>query len=819
MTEKTRLVASVAVENSVYHFDKAFDYLVPQHLTSCVTTGCRVLVPFSRSNKKKQGFILALQEKTGTDKLKEIFSLLDDTPLLTEEMARLVFFMKEHCYCTLYDAAKAMLPAGIGYKVTPVYSVAVQEKDEMDALGAEEERVLSCIRQNGGSMKKEPLFDAMGYLPDNPLPDKMVRSGLLLKSDDAVRRVGDKSVKMLKLKEPFPEDAGKTTAKQDEVLNLLRAAGAVSVRELCYYTGLTAAVADALVKKGLCEYFSAEVLRAPYRRPETQDKKEIVLTGEQQAAFDGLLREYRADRGQVSLLYGITGSGKTSVFMKLIDHAVQDQKGVIVMVPEIALTPQMISIFASRYGDDVAVFHSGLSMGERLDEWKRVRRGLAKIAVGTRSAVFAPFEKIGLVIMDEEQEYTYKSESAPRYHAREIAKRRCMEHNCMLLLSSATPSVESFYRAKTGTYSLHILKNRYGSAKLPEVLTADMNIEQEQGNTTGFSSVLLEGLEENLAAGRQSILLLNRRGHNTFVSCRRCKEIVSCPNCSISLTYHSANNRLMCHYCGYSQSLTDECPACHSHSLRYSGMGTQRAQQTLCGLFPQARILRLDADATMSKYAHEKLLGEFSNGAYDMMIGTQMVAKGLDFPNVTLVGVLNADQMLYGDDFRSYERAFSLLTQVVGRSGRGGLAGRAVIQTYTPENPVIQLAAMQDYERFFESEIMVRKAMLYPPFAQLCMIGFVGGDDKKTYEAAKAFTAMLCHTAKTQFPGMPLRVLGPTAAMVIKVSNKYRYKLVLKFKNDKTFRSMLSGLLVSFGKNRAYADVTAYADINPDSIL
>lgn len=348
---------------------------------------------------------------------------------------------------------------------------------------------------------------------------------------------------------------------------------------------------------------------------------------------------------------------------------------------------------------------------------------------------------------------------------------------------------------------------------------ADMNIEQEQGNTTGFSSVLLEGLEENLESGRQSILLLNRRGHNTFVSCRSCKEVVTCPNCSISLTFHSANNRLMCHYCGYSQSIADECPTCHSHSLRYAGMGTQRAEASLAQLLPQARILRLDADATMSKYSHERLLGQFSNGEYDIMIGTQMVAKGLDFPNVTLVGVLNADQMLYGDDFRSYERAFSLLTQVVGRSGRGGYSGRAVIQTFTPESPVIRLAAMQDYGRFFEGEIALRRAMLYPPFAQICMIGFVGGDDNKTYRAANAFTKTLCEKAKTQHPNMPLRVLGPTAAMVKKVSNKFRYKLVLKCKNDKSFRAMLSGLLIEFGKDRAHADVTAYADMNPDSIL
>lgn len=821
MTKKTPLIAQVAVEKTAYHFDRLFDYIVPQSFADKVAVGSRVLVPFAKGNRARQGFVLQLDTAEEETQLKEISCVLDEHPILTAELAQLAFFIREHCFCTYYDAVKAMLPAGIQYKITPLYSVNThaQPEEHLDSLSQQERAVIAFLQSRREPVKKDLLFEAMGFAVDHPLPDSMVRRGLLCRTDGTVRRVQDASEKMIRLTERAPQGQ-KLSPKQEEVVSLLQMTDAVSLKEVCYFTGVTRSVCDALVKKGVAQYFHAEVLRMPqYAQEISKSDRTIVLTQEQQKAYEQLLEKYMQGKGSVSLLYGVTGSGKTSVFMRLIDKVCNDGKGVIVMVPEIALTPQMIALFRARYGDGVAVFHSGLSMGERLDEWKRVRRGHAKVAIGTRSAVFAPFEQLGLIIMDEEQEYTYKSESAPRYHAREVAKRRCANHHCLLLLSSATPSVESFYQAKTGRYSLHVLKKRYGSAQLPDVLTADMYIEAEQGNHTGFSSLLLQGLTENLEAGKQSILLLNRRGHNTFVACRHCKEVALCPNCSISLTYHSANNRLMCHYCGYSQRFTDECPSCHKHGLRYSGTGTQRAEQTLLQLLPEARVLRLDADATMSRYSHEKLLRQFAQGEYDIMVGTQMVAKGLDFPNVTLVGVLNADQALYNDDFRSYERAFSLLTQVVGRSGRGKAKGRAVIQTFTPENPVIRLAAAQDYDAFFETEIAMRKAMLYPPLADICMVGFIGENEETTAGAANDFTLALCALAKEEYSSLPLRVLGPSPAAVRRVNHKYRHKLVIKCRNSRDFRAMIARLLTSFSKNSKYTSVFVYADINPDSIL
>ncbi len=589
--------------------------------------------------------------------------------------------------------------------------------------------------------------------------------------------------------------------------------GAVSVREIRYFTGVSSSVIDALLKKGVIYFFDEEVFRTGDLQV-SGEAKPIVLSGEQQQACDNLYAEYRDSRPHVSLLYGVTGSGKTSVFLKLIERVLDEGRGIIVMVPEISLTPQFVEQFARRFGDKIAVFHSALSLGERLDAYKRVKKGLAQIVIGTRSAVFAPFDDVGLVIMDEEQEYSYKSESAPRYHAREIAMFRCAQHNALLVLSSATPSVETYYYAQNGRYSLNVLTQRFGAAVLPEVVTADMNLEIQGGNASGFSDVLLQNIENNLEQGKQSILLLNRRGHHSFVTCTQCGEPVTCPNCSISLTYHSRNNRLMCHYCGYSVPYKNECPTCFGKSLRLGGTGTQKAEQDIGMIFPNARILRMDTDATSSKSSYERMISAFSRGDYDILVGTQMVAKGLDFPNVTLVGVLNADQMLYADDYRSYERTFSLLTQVVGRSGRGESKGLAVIQTHTPDNLIIAMAARQDYDAFYQAEITMRQAMLYPPFADICLVGFVGQDQALTLRAANAFLETFTALARTEYPDLPIRILGPSPALVVKVSNKYRYKLIIKCRNNRAFRALLSSALVAFDGLRAYARVTAYADMN-----
>lgn len=805
------LVARIAVENTAYSFDKPFDYLVPKKLADRCRAGMRVLVPFGRGNKKRQGVVLEVLYSQ-TDGLKSIICLLDNEPVLSEEMIKTAEFISEHCFCTLYDAIKTMLPAGINYKVTSVYGANEISDDARSLLSDEQRRVYDYLFLKRKPVKSDMILDAFGY-SDTEILDKLAADGILYKSDRAYRRVSDAVMKMAAINSGVDISKITLTEKQKRVAELIEMSGGVSVKEILYFTGVSSSVIDSLYKKGVIHLYDEEVFRIE-KRAADEKAPEITLSHEQQKACDSLYDEYRDSKPHTSLLYGVTGSGKTSVFIKLIERVIDDNRGIIVMVPEISLTPQFVSQFSQRFGDKIAVFHSALSLGERLDEYKRVKKGIAKIAIGTRSAVFAPFDNIGLIIMDEEQEYSYKSESSPRYHAREVAKFRCAKNNALLVLSSATPSVETFYYAKNGRYSLYTLSSRYGAAQLPKVITADMNTEVQNGNTTGFSEVLLENLNYNLEHNKQSILLLNRRGHNTFATCRTCGEPVTCPNCSISLTYHSANNRMMCHYCGYSVPALDECPTCHSKSIRFGGAGTQKAESDISVIFPDARILRMDTDAVSSKSSYEKMISAFANGEYDILVGTQMVAKGLNFPNVTLVGVLNADQMLYADDYRSYERSFSLLTQVVGRSGRGSSKGIAVIQSYTPDNLIIAMAAKQDYDTFYNTEINVRQAMLYPPFADICLIGFVGENQSQTLRAANAFLSSFISLAKSDYPNLPLRVLGPSPALVVKVSNKFRYKLIIKCKNNREFRKMLSTLLVQFGKNKEFASVTAYADMN-----
>ncbi len=813
MNEKF-LTATVAVEKTGYSYDKLYSYVVPEEMRGRLREGCRIKVSFGHG--LRQGIVMHLYETEDISGLKEISQIIDKEPVLSAEMLSLGEFMKEHCYCTYFDAFTAMLPAGLSVKLTYSYSVDKNTEISNFLLSPEEIGVVEYLSARKKPVRQDLLLKSLPVRDEDVL-DALVEKGVINKTETVKKRIADVTVKMIRLKGEIPER--KYTPSQGDVLRILTDIGEASVKEICYFTGVGISVPDNLVKKGICEYFEAEPPKTEYAAETEMVREDIILTGQQERSYNSLLKQYQSGKPSVSLLYGITGSGKTSVFMKLIDRVNEDGRGIICMVPEISLTPQLLSKFTERYGKRIAVFHSGLSLGKRLDEWKRVKNGEANIAVGTRSAIFAPMDNLGLIVMDEEQEYSYKSSAAPRFHARELAKYRCLINKCPLILSSATPSVESCYYAQSGRYFLSRLDRRYGNARLPHVITADMNMEREQGNCSGYSSVLLEAIEDNLKYGHQSIILLNRRGHNTFVACRSCNEAISCPNCSISLTFHSANNRLMCHYCGYNIPAPDKCPSCGSDKLRYSGVGTQRAEQELREFFPDARILRLDTDSTMQRYAYEKKLGDFRNGRYDIMLGTQMVAKGLDFPNVTLVGVLSADSMLHGDDFRSYERTFSLLTQVVGRSGRGGLEGRAIIQTYEPENPIIEFAAAQNYDEFFKAEIELRRAMLYPPFADIGVVAFSAEDKQKAHDAADYFTERLKAVARDIYTELPLRVMGPSPASISKMGGKYRYRIIIKFKNCKRFREMMSGLLMEIGSNRQYSNVFVYADIDPDSII
>lgn len=607
------------------------------------------------------------------------------------------------------------------------------------------------------------------------------------------------------------DELPRLTPKQKSVVNLLSDVGSADVGEICEFCSVGISVLKNLERYGVISIYNREKYRNPYKTDGAGNADEIILSSQQAKAYN-TLSGMLADGG-TGLLYGVTGSGKTQVYLKLIDKFIAQGKDVIVLVPEIGLTPQMLSIFHGRYGNSVAVFHSGLSLGERNDEFKRADRGEAKIVIGTRSAVFAPLHNLGLIIIDEEQESTYKSQRTPRYNAKDVANFRCRYNKALLLLASATPSLESYSNALKGKYTLCELTERYGEAQLPDVITVDMKEEMKKGNKSPVSSVLRSLITETLDSGKQAILLINRRGYNTFISCNDCGHVITCPNCSISLTYHSSNNRLTCHYCGYTKYLDNTCPECKGNNVRYSGFGTQRIEDELQALFPYAAILRMDADTTSGKFSHDKLFKAFSNHEYDILIGTQMVAKGLDFPDVTLVGVINADNSLYDENYNSAEKSFDLITQVIGRSGRRDFKGKAVIQTVNPYNQTIEYASRQDYKAFYENEIELRKGLIYPPYCDMYCVSFVGKNENDAALCAKDFFENL--KKLNEEAGEKLIILGPAAAKISKINNQYRYKLLIKCKNSKKIRNLLMSVLNNIVKMKKYKEITVSIDLNP----
>lgn len=812
-------VAKVAVEKTAYSFDMLFDYSVPDYLCEEVLPGKRVLIQFGNTSKKRVGIVFSVESGVmTTKKLKEISSVIDDEPLLTREMLKTAYFVHDRYFTTYFEACKLFLPLGLSLSVNVLYAL---NPDFDGLISGEKENIIYDFLKNKKGFTKSEIIVSECKIKTSSVLDKMVIDGILLRNVDTQRRVNDSTIKMACLKINPDEELdviNSLTKKQREIINILRDVGTASVKELCYFTGFSSAVVSALEQKGVIELFDDEVLRTPYDNDYECDKSEIVLSQEQDNAFEGLLSLYNSDSPQGALLYGVTGSGKTQVYLKLIDEVVKSGYGIIVMIPEISLTPQMLSVFYKRYGSKVAVFHSSLSMGQRLDEWKRIKRGDAQIAVGTRSAIFAPFDNLGLVIIDEEQEHTYKSEMSPRYHAREVAQYRIGCHNGLLVLSSATPSIDTYTKAKSGNYALFRLTERYGNAVLPEVGLID---------TTYQSDMILENVSKQLADEicdnynnhKQTILLLNRRGYNTYASCSECGTVNSCPNCSISLTYHIKNNRLMCHYCGYSVPFSAKCNNCHNDTVKFKGMGTQKLEEELKLIVPDAKILRMDTDTTSSRYSYEKYFKSFENGEYDILIGTQMVAKGLNFPNVTLVGVLSVDQMLFNDDYKSGERAFDLITQVVGRSGRGESPGKAFIQTSFPDSEIICMAKDQNYESFYESEISVRQSMIYPPYCDICVVGFSSEKEFAVNKSAVDFLNLLKNIHSEKYEQNKIIVLGPVAPRVLKIGGKFRNRIIIKCKNNKLFREMISEILVQFEKDKSHLNVNVYADINPESIL
>ena len=744
----------VAVSNATFHFDKLYTYAVMPDQQDTVRLGSMVLVPFGRGSRARMGVVLACDAEPESAKLKFLFDVAPASACLTPELLRLVHFLKEHTFCTYYEAVKAVIPYGAQYKPTVA------------------EDGVTPVLQKQLVRHTENAYKLVGTLPPKPRP----------------------------------------TAKQLAAVALL--AGGERTLSVLEEKGISRAVLDNLCAKGVLECSKVNKSIDLYSSIPLKNEP-ILLTEEQQAAYDALLPGLEDAAPHSALLYGVTGSGKTLVFLKLIEHCLQMGRRALVLVPEISLTPQMILRLKSQFGKRVAVQHSALNHTERLLQWQMIQDGGADIVVGTRSAIFSPLENIGLVIIDEEQEHTYRSESAPRYSAHEVARQRAAENGALLLLASATPSTESYYAAQHGRTQLVRLTKRYGGNPLPKVQIVDMRAELASGNPREISLAMEDAIRHNLEAGKQTILLLNRRGYQTVAQCEDCREVLKCPKCSVPMVYHKSAHKLLCHYCGSQLDPPPaRCPACGG-KLQYRGFGTQKAEEELAKLFPEARILRMDQDTTAAKDAHEKLLAKFARHEYDIMVGTQMVAKGLDFENVTLVGVLGIDSLLFAQGFRAYETVFSLVTQVVGRSGRAKDPGFAIIQTTDPDNPVLNLAAAQDYDAFFEQEIAYRKLGLYPPFCGLCVVGFAGPKESEVARASARFAALLGRQAAKQ-PDLPLRVLGPTPGSIEKINDSYRYKLTVKCRNDRRFRDLIRETLTLYEQEKLPGKATVVVDLHSD---
>ncbi len=811
------MIAKIAVSAANFAIDKPYSYAVPEGMA--LEPGMRVTVPFGRGNRRTEGVVLALED-TWEPGLKTLEQVLDTEPLLTQRSLRLAAFMRERYFCTFYDAIRAMLPAALWFQTSDTYRLTEDLSWQEKQIRQKDARaVLNFLQDCGGQTTGKALRSLVENPEDLDAALKyLAKKKWITGQTDYSRKTGDKTEKVAVLTAPAEETMEYASRclrapMQKAVLELLCSLGSISVKELCYFTGAKISTVKRLETLGYLELQEREVLRCSEIKPAILDGP-LTLNQEQTQAFEGLRNQMNGENPGVALLYGVTGSGKTAVYLKLIRSCLDDGKAAMLLVPEIALTPQLLSLLAAHFGDTVAVLHSSLSAGERYDQWKRVRSGDARVMVGTRSAVFAPSENLGLLILDEEQEHSYKSENTPRYSAREIAIWRGARENALVLLGSATPAIETMYHAKQGHYRLYRLKERFGSRPLPEVRMVDMREELKQGNDLTYSLDLLEAIRDTHAAGKQTILFLNRRGNARALVCVDCGEAPECPRCSARLAWHSANNRLMCHYCGFSQPTPRRCPQCDG-PLKTLGVGTQKAQQELQQLRPDLEVLRMDSDTVSAVNTHEKILDHFKKDRVPVLIGTQMVAKGLNLPDVTLVGVLDGDRELYSGSYRAAETTFNMLTQVVGRAGRGDTEGQALIQTMVPNHKVLELAAKQDYDGFYELEIEMRRIQKVPPFGDITAVTFIGQEESLVLRGAAKFRdSLLACLSQPPYHSEVCQVLGPAPCAVPKINYHFRYRLTLRCQMTRQLRFLVAHLLRQFSKDSTNRGVSAFVDVN-----
>ena len=813
-----KAIVSVVVDKALYSFDNEFDYYLPQGVKASI--GQRVIVPFGKGGKKRVGLVTGFKQNADYGRLKDIYCVINDGVILGDEALRLMHWLKDNTFCTYFDAVKTILPGGMALNVSQRYAISDEFRKAPDSFALEPaEQAVSAMLL--GCKSDRELNDMIEYGFDEQqkkLIGRLSEKSVLVSLDIIKQRVGSETEKNVRLTDSYlsgeyADKGGKPlTAKQKKVADFLTDADSASVKEVCYNCVVTSAVINNMEKNGIVECFDNEVSRSLTAGAKAvRSIDDIVLSDEQSAVYSGMSELMDSGKPQCALLKGVTGSGKTTVFLKLIDKALKQGKTALMLVPEISLTPQMVRNFTDLFGSNVAVIHSNLSLGQRTDEYKRIEKGEARIVIGTRSAVFAPLDNIGIIVIDEEGEHTYKSEKSPRYQARSIAKQRCFYHNATLLLASATPSLESAYFASIGRYKLFEMKKRYSQPVLPDVYLVDMKVEVETGNRSNFSRALADEIKNNLQRGEQTILLLNRRGYNTYMNCIKCGEVYKCPNCNIPLTYHKTNNCMICHYCGYTYQLPKSCPACEGTELVNRGFGTEKIEDDIKILFPEAAVARMDLDTTRTRSAYEKIIADFEQGKTDILIGTQMVSKGLDFDHVSIVGILNADTMLNYPDFRSYERAFQLMAQVAGRAGRKNKRGRVVLQTKSIEHPIIHQVIANDYEDMVGGQLAERQMFHYPPYYRLVYVYLKNHNEALLDQMATVMADKL----RAVFGN---RVLGPDKPPVARIQTLFIKKIVVKIEQNAPMgraRELLLRIQREMLEDERYKSLIVYYDVDP----
>lgn len=812
-------IASVAIKNSTRKFDREYHYIIPDEYIGKLVPGFRVIVPFGKSNRLVEAYVLDTCEKADVIELKEIDRVLDEKPVLNNNMIRLAQWMKERYICTYSDAIRCMIPPGTGVNSTKIIKLIKNE----GSLKGTKKKIMDCLCEHEGEMDYEELKSLTKAKVLSKHLESLAQEGYIEVIEQFTARVREKQIKAVYLIKPEDEviydiESNRIkNIKQIRVLEMLIENEYIAVNDIINFAGIYRGGLETLKKHGYIDFMDVEVTRDPVGDRNYKKTHPLDLLPEQRNAYDRVTGMLDSGSFNEVLLHGVTGSGKTEVYLQLIDHCINTGKQAVVLVPEISLTPQMVERFKGRFGDDVAVMHSRLSLGERYDQWRLIRDGKTRVVVGARSAVFAPFENLGLIIIDEEHENSYKSEIVPKYHAADVARQRCLLENAVLLYGSATPSVETYYRAKTGEIELLEMSKRANNMLLPKVEVIDMRAEMNNGNRSVFSERLKAEIKVNIEKGQQTIVFLNRRGYASFVLCRSCGYVLKCPYCNVSLTYHSHEDRVICHYCGFTLKNPSACPKCKSNHIRNFGTGTQKVEEELKKHFENCSSIRMDMDTTTGKNSHEKILRKFREDNINIMVGTQMIAKGHDFPKVTLVGVLAADSILNTGDFKATERTFQLITQVAGRAGRGELPGRVIIQTYNTENYSIVCACEQDYKFFYDKEILMRMKLEYPPFTNLASIILSGVNDKMVLSRA----VFVKDEIKKYFESLSAeaQVLGPLRAPLSKIKNKYRWRIVIKCTELDKLISVLTNAVDSYYSSNGNNSVALSVDINPVNML